>query len=147
MESRTLPGEPLWNDAVNKQILRLELPLPPSVNHYYFTTLQGKRIMTGDAKAWMEEAKLIIRLAARKYGWNIIDTGKVIMRLWVYWPDNRRRDQHNLHKALADAPEGIIFADDRQLLIHDMDFAVDKGKPRVVIEFEPRVEVEIRGMG
>lgn len=116
--------------------MKITLPLPPSVNHYYLTTRAGKRIMTGEAKEWMDEARLLVRLAARDSGWTLVEQGKVIMGLWVYWPDRRRRDTHNLHKALADAPEGILYADDRQVLMRDMDFTVDRENPRVVVAIE-----------
>jgi len=121
--------------------LRVELPLPPTINHYYFTNPRtGQRIMTSKAKAWMEEVRQLIKLSARQHSWILIEREKVIMQIWVYWSDNRRRDIHNLHKALADAPEGIIYADDRQVLIHDADFTVDRARPRVEIGFVRKVE-------
>ena len=82
----------------------------------------------------MMQSRWVIKATVRKAGWQISDGRKVIMRLWVYWPDNRRRDVHNLHKLLGDAPEGIAYKDDKWLLIQDMDFQVDAKNPRVEVE-------------
>lgn len=117
-------------------ILKLTLPLPPSINHYYVTNQRGQRVKSGRADAWMFEAGLLVKDAARKQGWGYSEKEKLVMYITVYWPDNRRRDTHNLHKALCDAPEGIAYKDDKWVLVRDRDFAVDRENPRVEIEIE-----------
>lgn len=82
----------------------------------------------------MFEAGLLVKDAVRKQGWRYSEKEKLVMEITVYWPDNRRRDTHNLHKALCDAPEKIAYADDKWVLVRDRDFCVDKGNPRVEIE-------------
>lgn len=116
--------------------LRYTLALPPSINHMYFTTKTGKRIMTDKAKAWMEESKWLIKEAVRGDRWEPPDDKKLVMSIWIFWPDNRRRDTNNLHKALCDAPEGIAYSDDKMVLTRDMDFSVDRQRPRVEVLIE-----------
>ena len=112
------------------------LRLPPTINHYYYTTSKGQRRMKPEAEAWMEEARWTIKTAAQRNKWEISKGKKIIMCLWAHWPDKRRRDMNNLHKALCDAPEGILYEDDKMVLVRDMDFTVDKEHPRVVVEIE-----------
>lgn len=114
----------------------IELELPPSINHCYFTTNKGQRLLTKEAKNWIDYAGYIALQGMNKQGWNYTTCEKIIMNLWVFWPDNRRRDMHNLHKLIADAFEKILYDDDRYLLMRDMDFIIDKDNPRIIIELE-----------
>ena len=68
-----------------------------------------------------------------RQGWVFTQKEKIIMEVWTYWPDYRRRDTHNAHKLLADALESILYDDDRYVLMRDMDYNVDKKNPRVEI--------------
>lgn len=43
-------------------------------------------------------------------------TGPVSVRLWLSLPDGRKRDAHNLQKALLDAMEGLAFENDFQVV-------------------------------
>lgn len=117
---------------------RLILPLPPSVNHSHHNINRGGRLMkvksaaTKDfileagwaTKIWMKKAKWI------RPEWRV----KVVLNIWIYWPDNRKRDSDNLMKILLDSLKGIAFEDDRQALPRIMDFAVDQKNPRLEIE-------------
>lgn len=122
--------------STNPANLHVILDLPPSMNHYYFTAKNGQRIMTPKAKWWMTNAKWQLKIIAKTERWRMVEGRKVIAKIWVYWPDNRKRDTHNLHKALLDAAEGIIYDNDRWALARDMDFSVDRERPRVEMEFE-----------
>lgn len=109
--------------------------IPPSVNHAYENNGRGGRILTQAAKDWKEEAYYVALQAKNKAGWRIPGKAeKLILALWVFWPDKRKRDTHNLHKLIADAFEGVLYENDRQVLIRDMDFAVDRQRPRVEVE-------------
>lgn len=120
---------------------RLILPLPPSVNHAYrnFTTPQKRRmrVLTSKAKAFKEEAEWRTKAWMQKTGWIMPNSGKkVIVRIWVFWKSNQRRDTDNIMKLLLDSMKEIAFWDDRMVLPRVMDFAVDKGNPRIEVELE-----------
>jgi crossover junction endodeoxyribonuclease RusA len=114
-------------------MLKLTLPIVPSVNHCYRNVTVNRRILTKDGQNWLHQAQWTAKAEAKKQGWNITDGVKLIMEIWTYWPDNRRRDTHNSHKLLCDALEGVLYVNDRFVLVRDMDFTVDKHNPRVEI--------------
>lgn len=119
---------------------RLILPgLAPSVNHMYNNAyIKGRRmkVLKASAKAWFEDTTY------RAIQWRLDNkwstaSEKVIVRLWFFFPDKRRRDTHNALKALLDALEdGGIYKDDKTALPQIMDFQVDRNNPRIEIEFE-----------
>ena len=114
--------------------------IPPSVNHAYANNGKGGRVLKGAAKEWIEDAGNIAKAAKREQGWIYSQGVKLVMELWAFWPNYRRRDIHNLHKLIADAFEGLLYEDDKWVLIRDMDFDVDRKNPRVeyvVKEWEP----------
>lgn len=116
---------------------RIILPLPPSVNASHRNVRTNLRIKTQAASDYIMEAGWKAKLWARETGWTIPEKGhKVLMRTWTYWPDKRRRDTHNTIKILADALEGVLYTDDRYLLIQEQDYAIDVANPRVEIEIE-----------
>lgn len=119
---------------------RLILPgIAPSVNHMYQNARVGRRtikVLKPKARAWFEETTLLANLWRTKNKWPTAK-GKVIVRLWYYFPDSRRRDTHNTLKALLDALEdGLIYEDDKLALPQIMDYEIDRKNPRIEIEFE-----------
>lgn len=119
---------------------RLILPgKAPSVNHMYINSFQkGRRmrVLNDDAKAWFEDTTYRAIQWRTSNKWPTAN-GKVIVRLWFYFPDKRRRDTHNALKALLDALEdGGIYEDDKLALPQIMDYQVDRQNPRIEIEFE-----------
>ena len=134
---------------MTKPEYRVTLTIPPSVNHcyvrrakvYYKGGVRKRRMMnvlSKDAERWMAEARdrnLAALQAAT--GWEVTDKKKIVVEMWVYWPDKRRRDAHNLLKLLADSLEGFVCVDDKMMLIRIMDFGYDKENPRVeVVAYE-----------
>lgn len=116
----------------------VSLPLPPSVNHAYRRVWMGrgeKRYLadklTREAESWMEGAAWRALAAARRAKWECRISDKVVVELTAWWPDARRRDIHNLHKLLADSFEGVVYSDDRFALLRDMDFGIDRMRPRL----------------
>lgn len=119
--------------------MKVSLPIPPSVNHCYVRRRVHGRVMnvlSGKAAKWMERARDTCIVAMKEQGWECRDGEKVIVNMWVYWPDRRRRDAHNLLKLICDALEGSVCVDDRWMLTRIMDFDVDRENPRVEIEAE-----------
>jgi len=91
-------------------VIELELPYPPSANHYYRHV--GPRVL--------------ISREGRQYRDNIVDILKTerVSRLpgrlevWMSFlpPDNRRRDLDNCLKCLSDAlQKGGLYEDDSQI--------------------------------
>jgi len=94
----------------------VELPWPPSVNHYYRRV--GPRTLI--SRAGREFRRRVARiLAARRLPPAL---GRLAVTVEVYPPDRRRRDIDNLLKAVLDACQhGGAFPDDSRivwLLIH-----------------------------
>lgn len=123
-------------------MLRITLSLPPSVNHCYRNVMRNGKIsraLSREASDWKKQAGWLALAEAKSKKWNCLPVGvKVVMELYVYWPDERKRDMNNLHKLLPDALEGIIFENDQYVLIRDMDFTVDRKHPRVECVIYPK---------
>ena len=122
--------------------VHVELPLPPSSNHCYVNALhhgRRQRVLTAAAKSWMASAAMLAKCACRRAGWKPVED-KVVVELRVAWPDHRKRDTSNLHKLLGDALEGVVYTNDRYALLRDMDYAVDRKRPRLDITFYVREE-------
>jgi crossover junction endodeoxyribonuclease RusA len=109
---------------------RLTLPLPPSLNHAYRNFTKGGRRMrvpTSEAERFKRDAGWLAKAWRQDVRWDIRDPGtKIVMRLWYYWPDRRRMDTHNREKVLLDALEGVLYQDDRWVLVQEQDFTVDR---------------------
>lgn len=98
------------------------------------------RVLTPDAEAWYNSTVMITNVWRNKNKWRTAN-GKVIVRLWFFFPDNRRRDTHNGLKALLDAFEDAqIYKNDQTALPQVMDYQVDRKWPRLEIEFEEVIE-------
>lgn len=126
-------------------MLQLTIPIVPSVNHCYRNVTVNRRILTPKARAWAEEVQLRAKLAARQQGWEFSKDEKLVMELTTYWPDKRRRDTHNAHKLACDTLEGVLYEDDRWVLVRDIDFRIDRKQPRVEITLRRFEEAESVG--
>jgi len=86
--------------------LEIRLPWPPSVNHYW-KAHGNRRYISRTAKAWMDEAVLLLRAAGVRFD------KPVEVRMFLSPPDRRRRDGDNLEKAIMDSlvKAGVIRDD------------------------------------
>lgn len=111
----------------------------PSVNHMYRNARVGRRqmkVLSPEARKWYDDTVIQANVWRNKNKWSTA-TGKVVVRLWFYFPDRRKRDTHNALKALLDALEdACIYQNDQYALPQVMDFEVDRKNPRIEIEFE-----------
>lgn len=90
------------------QVIRLTLPLPPSVNRLWRSG-KGRMYRSAQYSAWRNEAIWSIKLQARGAS---ID-GPYSIAVAFQRPDKRRRDLDNLLKALSDAlVDAGVLADD-----------------------------------
>lgn len=114
------------------------LGTPPSVNHLYANAMvKGRRmrVLNSRGKQFFEDTKLVAMIWAKKSNWKKPEKEKkIIMKLWFYFPDKRRRDTHNCLKVLLDSLEGTLYEDDKTVLPRIMDYEIDRMNPRTEIE-------------
>lgn len=92
----------------------LELPYPPSMNHYW-RHWQGRVLISKDGRAYRREVELLVAGRGR------VD-GRVRMSADVYPPDLRRRDLDNLLKSMQDAlVHGGALRDDSDIKVLHME--------------------------
>lgn len=92
-------------------MIELELPYPPSVNHYYRRV--GPRTLISREGRRFRERVCAVLAAARLPRFE----GPIRVEIEVYPPDERRRDIDNLQKSLLDALEhGGLYRDDSQIV-------------------------------
>jgi crossover junction endodeoxyribonuclease RusA len=88
--------------------MEIELPFPPSVNHYW-RRVGAKTLISREGRAFREEV-----LKRCQGGQKLM--GGLGVRIWAHPPDRRRRDLDNLLKAPLDALQhGGLFEDDYQV--------------------------------
>jgi Holliday junction resolvase RusA-like endonuclease len=89
----------------------VELPYPPSVNHYWRRV--GPRTLISREGRHFRQRVLAI-LAARPVA---TLAGPLAVEMQVYPPDRRRRDLDNLTKAVLDSLQhGGVYGDDSQVV-------------------------------
>lgn len=93
-------------------MLTLELPYPPTINHYY-RRVGNRTLISAEGRKYRERIHAILRdLGHREL------TGALAVMMTAFPPDRRRRDIDNLQKALLDAlQKGGLFQDDRQVRV------------------------------
>ncbi|MDR1521103.1 MAG: RusA family crossover junction endodeoxyribonuclease [Planctomycetota bacterium] len=81
-------------------MIELELPWPPSVNHYWRHVSIGGRVITKISRAGRE-----YREAVKQIVWRsgiVRQTGAIQINRLLYCPDWRERDEDNTTKAIYD---------------------------------------------
>lgn len=92
-------------------MVELELPYPPSINHY-FSYYQGRPVLSKDARAYRHQVR---RIAIAKGVKPLM--GPLAIRIEIHPPDDRRRDCDNVQKAVLDAMQHAgSFWDDSQVV-------------------------------
>lgn len=93
-------------------MLKLELPYPPSINHY-FSYIKGRPVLSQDARAYRAH----VRQIASDKGIKPL-LGSLSIHVDVFPPDNRKRDIDNSLKSLLDALQYAgAFWDDSQIAV------------------------------
>jgi len=92
-------------------MIELELPFPPSINHYYRRV--GPRILISrEGRRFREKVCATLAFIGVKPM-----NGPLHMEIELYPPDHRRRDIDNSQKALLDALQHAgLYADDSQIV-------------------------------
>ena len=103
---RPLSGPRLTDDG----ILTLDLPWPPSVNHYW-RMWRGRMVTSAAGRTYQQAVASILR----GYGVEPF-AGDVCVAAELRPPDRRRRDVDNSYKAPLDAmTRGRVYHDDSQI--------------------------------
>lgn len=88
----------------------LDLPLPPSVNHYYGRNKQGKFFIKPEGKKFRQI------VAWKSLGRHLDPEKNIKMTLMYGMPDRRRRDVDNPLKCLFDAlTNAKVYTDDSKI--------------------------------
>ena len=91
--------------------MRLDLPYPPTINHYYVNTRTGSRVGP-NGKVYQQA----VWLSCRKQGIKKPLKERLSVAIECYVPDKRKRDLDNVLKALLDALEGAgVYENDSQI--------------------------------
>lgn len=95
--------------------MKLSLPYPPSVNHYW-RHYRGRVVISQKGRAYRER---VLALLARGYGngpRKPPSGGRIALEMNAFPPDRRRRDLDNIQKAILDSLEhGGVYEDDSQI--------------------------------
>jgi Holliday junction resolvase RusA-like endonuclease len=92
-------------------MIELELPFPPSVNHYY-RRVGPRMLISREGRRYQE------RVCASLAGLGICRlSGPLQVEIEIYPPDRRRHDSDNTLKALLDSLQhGGLYGDDNQIV-------------------------------
>jgi Holliday junction resolvase RusA-like endonuclease len=100
--------ETLTGDAA---MLEVELPYPPSINHYWRRVGRATLISREGRRFRASVVAILAAMRVRPLA------GDLAVKVEVYPPDRRRRDIDNVQKALLDAlAHGGAYADDSQVV-------------------------------
>lgn len=107
-----------------------KIPWPPSVNSMYINRRGSyKRIRTHEARSYVDTVYALTR-QCRPH-----DDARVKVTMWLYPPDNRKRDIDNILKASLDSlTKAGLWWDDSQIDdIHVMKRNPSKTNPRIEV--------------
>jgi crossover junction endodeoxyribonuclease RusA len=91
----------------------LQIPYPPSVNTYW-RNVNGRTLLSRKARAYRQS--VYISLAEKRIRAALPITCKIGMDIFVWPPDNRRRDLDNCSKAIGDVLQNLgFYKDDSQI--------------------------------
>lgn len=114
----------------------LELPFPPSVNHYYQRTKFGMAVGLKE-KQFRKEALFVCQHQYREED-SFGPEKRISMSMAVFAPDRRKRDLDNLGKCTLDfLTHAGVYADDSQ--IDRLEFrrmSVQPGAGRLLVTIE-----------
>ena len=93
-------------------MIKLTLPYPPTINHYYGNLKQGGKYIKPKGKIFRQSVwAQVLPLKHRVF------IKPVSVDVQIFPPDRRKRDIDNINKALLDALEHAqIYANDNQII-------------------------------
>jgi len=115
-------------------MIKITLPYPPSVNHYYVRNRFGGVAVGNEGRRY----RTAVQLIAINRGVTMPMAGDLEMNIRMYPPDRIRRDTDNILKCLFDAMEKAGF--------YENDYCIRKHTVERMDVFKGgKVEVEIKG--
>lgn len=111
---------------------RFEVPGCP-VPWQRIRTRMGQNFTAPETRAYQTK----VRTYALSAGVQQLE-GDLVLSLWFYLPDKRRRDGDNLQKTVQDSLNKIAYADDSQIKEWRGSIEYDKENPRAVVQVEER---------
>lgn len=96
--------------------IHVDLPFPPSVNHYWRHS-RGRHYIGPEGKQYGILVKLAVNTRLKRSGEPTTPiAGPIVVDITAYPPDRRLRDLDNLLKATLDALQRAgVYADDHQI--------------------------------
>ena len=93
-------------------MIKIKLPYPPSINHYYKNGRNGIRYVGERGQQYRLEVLAIVR----SLGVIILGDSPVSVTIWLHQKDRRKRDIDNCQKCLFDAlTHAGVWIDDSQI--------------------------------
>lgn len=115
--------------------INLILPMPPSSNRYWRTMVTNKGVaVTYVSKEALEYKRIVKEIA----GLDTLIYSELVVTVKVFRA-RRAGDYHNRRKVLYDALQGVVYANDGQI-VEDHGYKFEDPK-------HPRVEVAIKVLG
>ena len=112
------------------QVMKTDLPWPPSVNNYWHHNRRGQVFLSAKGKEFREVCMQNVPLFHDCW-----ESERVLLKVRAVPPDKRRRDLDNILKAILDGLEAArVFADDSQVKILDVQMLEPKKPGRVYVE-------------
>ena len=116
-------------------MIAITLPVGPSVNHCYVTTRQGRRVLSAEARRYVETAVLLVRAEAARSGLAISGKARLCLTARI-WFERDNRDADNALKLPVDALAEALGINDRWIKEWHIYSAVDKRNPRIEVELK-----------
>lgn len=129
--------------------LKLELPLPTSINKLYINQYQynpvtkkneptGKRILSKEGRKVKARIQGQARVQMKGQDWDFDWTKEnfVYQDAIVYFA-RRGSDDNNIYKLLNDSLEGIAYDNDSRVLVRTQQIVYDPKNPRIEVKLIP----------
>lgn len=116
--------------------IKLVLPWPPSVNHYWQRSRNGGMHISERGRDFRDIVeRIVFAWCGQNQKVSLPLTGPVAVNIVCHPPDKRRRDIDNLLKSLLDSLQRAgLYRDDNQVSTLTISRStVDRANPRVVI--------------
>ena len=113
-------------------MIEIELPWPPSANHYY-RKFNNRMVISKSGREYRDKVNRIIVESGVK-----TITGAIAVKRILYCPDWRRRDEDNLAKVIYDSlTKALVWEDDSYVCLSVSEKRKDEdGIGRVVIQIK-----------
>lgn len=97
-------------------MIQIDLPWPPSVNHYWRTprtgALAGRTLISEEGRAYRNAVNTQVTLQRARHH----ITNRIRVEIEAFMPDRRRRDLDNLPKSVLDSlTHAGVWQDDAQI--------------------------------